>query len=60
MNAYLKAIFGGVAAGLTAAGTAMVDGSVSPGEWILILTAIVTTAGAVWGVKNEPLPGVDR
>jgi hypothetical protein len=57
VDRYMKAIFGGAAAGLSAAGTAMVDGSVSLGEWIFILTAIVTTAGAVWGVTNAPMPG---
>lgn len=54
MNAYLKAIFGGVAAGLTAYGTALADGGVTSAEWVGVLLAAVATAGAVWGVKNEP------
>lgn len=53
MSEYLKAIFGGAAAGLTALGTAVADGHVTAVEWVAVLLAAVATAGAVWGVPNS-------
>lgn len=54
MSAYLKAIFGGATAGLGAYITAVSDGAVTPAEWAAVLLAALISAGAVWGVKNEP------
>ena len=54
MNAYLKAIYGGVAARLTALGTALTDGSITALEWVGIATAAVVAFGAVYGVTNTP------
>lgn len=59
VSPYLKAIFGGAAAGLTAYGTALADGHVTAAEWVGILLAVVVTAGGVWGVTNAPMPGKD-
>lgn len=51
---YAKAITGAAVAGLTAAGTAVADGVISPAEWIGIAIAVLTTGGAVFGVTNTP------
>jgi hypothetical protein len=49
----VKAITGGVLAGLIALGTALVDGQVSWLEWVLVGTAAV---GTYTGVYNTPQP----
>ncbi len=52
----LKAFTGAVLAGLTAAGTAAADGSVSAQELIGIAIAVVAVFGGVWGATNAPAP----
>ena len=47
-----KAITGGVLAGLTALGTALSDGTVSPAEWVGVAIAALATYGTVFGVRN--------
>lgn len=47
-----KAIVGGVLAGLTALGTALTDGAVSPAEWVAVAVAALGTYAAVFGVRN--------
>ena len=51
---YAKAIAGAVTAGLTAAATALTDGSVDPVESITIAIAVITALGVVWAVPNTP------
>lgn len=47
-----KAVCGALLAGLTAAGTAVTDGSITAAEWIGIATAVVATFGGVFAVNN--------
>lgn len=56
MEQYRKAIFGGLTAGLTALGTALADGRVTPLEGAGIALAVVVAAAAVWAVRNGPAP----
>ena len=51
---YAKAIAGALTAGLTAAATALTDGSVDPVESITIAIAVITSLGVIWAVPNEP------
>ena len=51
---YAKAIAGAITAGLTAAATALTDGSVDPVESITIAIAVITALGVVWAVPNGP------
>lgn len=55
---YLKAVAGAAAAGLTALGTALTDGTVTPAEWCAVGVAVLTTGGAVyrtpWLPKDNP------
>lgn len=51
---YAKAITGAALAGLTAAGTAVTDGTITAAEWIGIAVAVISTGGAVFGVTNTP------
>lgn len=51
---YAKAIFGALAAGLAALGTAASDGTITTGEWIGVASAVVAAAGVVYGVSNTP------
>lgn len=53
MAEYRKAIMAGALAGLTAAGTAFTDGTITGLEWIGIAVAVVGAAYAVWRVPNE-------
>jgi hypothetical protein len=53
----VKAITGGVLAGLIALGTALVDSGVTPLEWVLVAVAAVGTYGGVYGIPQPaPLP----
>ena len=56
MQAYLKAVYGALVAGLTATATAYTAGNGHIGYQaiIVIVTAIVVAFGAVWGVPNTP------
>lgn len=49
---YAKAIVGAILAGLTALGTAVVDGNLDAVEWIGIAAAVVATFGTVFRVPN--------
>lgn len=51
---YYKAVAGALVAGLTSAGTALVDGGISKQEWIGIALAVLATSGAVGVVTNAP------
>lgn len=54
MGTYAKAFTGALLAGLGALGTALVDNSVAPVEWVAVATATVAAFAAVWGVPNKP------
>ena len=49
---YAKAIVGFVLAALTATGTALTDGSITPAEWVAVAIAAVATLTAVYAVPN--------
>ncbi len=51
---YLKAIVGGVLAGLTSAGVALSDGHITAAEGVMIATAAVLSFAAVFGIPNSP------
>lgn len=51
---YMKAIIGALIAGLTALGTALTDGAVSPVEVVGVVIAALGTFGGVFGVTNAP------
>jgi len=54
MTKYAKAIIAAVLAGLTALGTALIDETVSKGEWVAVAVAFVTALAVVWQVPNKP------
>jgi len=51
---YAKAFAGAVAAGLTAAVTALTDGSVTGFEWTIIVGAFLAGLVGVWAIPNVP------
>jgi len=51
VRAYAKALTGAAVAGLTALGTALDDGAVTTGEWVVVAIAAI---GVVWAVPNRP------
>lgn len=51
---YGKAIAGGLVGGLTSLGTALIDGFVSPLEWVTIALAFLLGTGLVFVVPNSP------
>lgn len=50
---YMKAIVGGLVAGLTALGTAMTDDTVSTAEWVGIAVATLGALGIVYATPNR-------
>jgi len=56
MSQYLKAIYAAAIAGLGAASTAYAQGNGHIGyqAGIAIATAVITAAGVVWAVPNQP------
>ena len=53
---YAKAVAGGLVSGLTALGTALIDGFVSPLEWVTIALAFLLGTGLTYAVPNTPTP----
>lgn len=51
---YLKAVVGGLVAGLTALATAMSDDTVTRTEWIGVAVAVVGALGVVYATPNRP------
>lgn len=51
---YMKAIVGGLVAGLTVLGTAMTDGTVTTAEWITVAVATLGALGVVYATPNRP------
>ncbi|MEU3507968.1 hypothetical protein ABZ733_08550 [Streptomyces longwoodensis] len=54
ISAIAKSIVGGLAAGATAAVTAVQDGSLTTGEGVTIVLAVLGTWGIVYAVPNRP------
>ncbi|MFI7394004.1 hypothetical protein [Streptomyces tendae] len=55
-----KAITAGVAAGATAAATAVQDGQLTTGEGVTIVLAILGAWGITWAVPNRPAATASR
>lgn len=51
--AYAKATTAAATAGLTALGTGLADGSMTPAEWVAVALGAVVAFGAVWSVPNR-------
>lgn len=51
---YLKAIVGGILAGLAVLGTALVDDVVNAAEWVGVAVATLTVFSSVFGIPNAP------
>ncbi|MEU5721565.1 hypothetical protein ABZ783_07060 [Micromonospora sp. NPDC047738] len=51
---YAKAVVAGLLAGLGALGTALVDNTVTPAEWVGVASVTLATLGAVYAVPNRP------
>lgn len=49
---YAKAITAAVIAALTALGTGLTDGSMTPAEWVAVALAAAVALGAVFAVPN--------
>lgn len=58
VSSIAKSIVAGVAAGATAAVTALQDGSLTTGEGVIIVLAILGAWGITWAVPNRPKTGV--
>lgn len=58
MNSILKAVYGGITAGVAALGTVLAagHGHVSAIGWVGVASAVLATFGSVYGVTNIP-PG---
>jgi hypothetical protein len=50
---YAKAICAALVAGLTALGTALTDGGVSPSEMTVVAVAFLTAFSVVWAIPNR-------
>ncbi len=53
-NQYAKAIVSAVVAALTALGTGLTDGGMSPSEWTAVALAFFVALGATFAVPNAP------
>jgi len=51
---YAKSIVAALLAGLGALGTALVDNTVTPAEWVGVATAALAGLGIVYAVPNRP------
>ncbi len=61
---YAKSITAAAVAGLTALGTALTDGGVTPAEWTGVAIATLGALGAVYAIPNSEadngdIPAVD-
>ena len=50
---YAKAVIGALIAGLTAIGTALTDGGISPAEWVAAAIAFLVALGGVYAIPNS-------
>lgn len=51
---YGKAIVAALVAGLAAVGTALIDGNISPDEWVVIVIALLSGSGLVYVAPDAP------
>ncbi|MEV0156867.1 hypothetical protein AB0H57_24490 [Micromonospora sp. NPDC050686] len=51
---YAKALVGAAVAGLGVLGTALVDNTVTPAEWVGVASAALAALGLVYAVPNRP------
>ncbi|WP_422733989.1 hypothetical protein ACN26Y_29820 [Micromonospora sp. WMMD558] len=51
---YAKAVVAALLAGLGALGTALVDNTVTPAEWVTVAGATLAGLGVVYAVPNKP------
>ncbi|MDV7220623.1 hypothetical protein [Streptomyces prunicolor] len=58
ISSIAKSIVAGLAAGATAAVTAIQDGTLSPGEGVTIVLAVLGAWGIVYAVPNKPKTSV--
>ncbi|MGW1595239.1 hypothetical protein [Streptomyces sp. SCL15-4] len=58
ISSIAKSIVAGLAAGATAAVTAVQDGTVTTGEGVTIVLAVLGAWGITWAVPNRTTPGV--
>ncbi|MFK0151209.1 hypothetical protein ACIQVK_03890 [Streptomyces sp. NPDC090493] len=58
ISAIAKSIVAGLAAGATAAVTAVQDGALSTGEGVTIVLAVLGAWGITYAVPNKPKSGV--
>ncbi|MFF0139322.1 hypothetical protein ACFYRN_23110 [Streptomyces sp. NPDC005227] len=56
VSSIAKSIVGGLAAGATAAATALQDGILTSGEGLTIAIAVLAAWGIVYTVPNKPTP----
>ncbi|EYT84012.1 hypothetical protein CF54_03940 [Streptomyces sp. Tu 6176] len=56
ISSIAKAVIGGLAAGAAAAATAVQDGTLTTGEGVTIVLAILGAYGVTWAVPNRPTP----
>lgn len=54
VNQYAKSLIAALIAALTALGTGLTDGSMSPAEWVAVALAFVVALGAVYSIPNAP------
>jgi len=59
MKSYAKAVVAALIAGLTAAGTALTDETMTSTEWTVVVVATLVALGAVWGVPNAQDPAAE-
>lgn len=53
VNAYLKAVFGGLVAGLTLLASELADGTLTAQDYLLAAVAFLTGLGVVYVVPNS-------
>ena len=56
LDPYAKAIAAGLVAAQAATVIAVIDGTITGTEWVLVVFAALTGFGAVWATTNTDLP----
>ncbi|MFF6825060.1 hypothetical protein [Streptomyces longwoodensis] len=57
ISRYWKAVAAGAAAGTAALSTGLQDGTLTTGETITAVLAVLGALGLTWAVPNQPKPG---
>ena len=58
LNPYAKAIAAGLVAAQAATVLAVIDGTITGTEWVLVVFAALTGFGAVWATSNTDEPAL--